>query len=96
MKLKLTQPKFSLEQNYLNQLYEDDLLALVAKYKFTIAIENAICDDYITEKLWRPLIAGSVPIYLGSPSIEVQSCNSSINVHKFLFFRTGCQKTLPY
>lgn len=56
----------------MNNLYEDDLITLVAKYKFTIAIENAICDDYITEKLWRPLIAGSVPIYLGSPSVEVR------------------------
>lgn len=53
-------------------MYENDLITFVAKYKFTIAIENAICDDYITEKLWRPLIAGSVPIYLGSPSIEVR------------------------
>lgn len=49
----------------------DDFLQLMAKYKFTIAFENAIGDDYITEKLWRPLMLGSVPIYLGSPSIHV-------------------------
>jgi hypothetical protein len=40
-------------------------LELLAKYKFVIAIENAICDDYITEKLWRALQLGSVPLYLG-------------------------------
>lgn len=43
----------------------------VSQYKFVIAIENAKCEDYITEKLWRPLIVGSVPIYLGSPSVTV-------------------------
>ena len=49
----------------------EDFFQLMAKYKFTIAFENAIGDDYITEKLWRPLILGSVPIYMGSPSFEV-------------------------
>ncbi|XP_077538724.1 alpha-(1,3)-fucosyltransferase 10 [Haemaphysalis longicornis] len=42
---------------------------LLANYKFHIAIENYACEDYITEKLWRPLIVGSVPIYFGSPSV---------------------------
>ncbi|XP_050052630.1 alpha-(1,3)-fucosyltransferase 10 isoform X1 [Dermacentor andersoni] len=42
---------------------------LLASYKFHIAIENYVCEDYITEKLWRPLIVGSVPIYFGSPSV---------------------------
>jgi len=51
----------------------EDFFKLMAKYKFTIAFENAIGDDYITEKLWRPLILGSVPIYMGSPSFEVNS-----------------------
>lgn len=39
---------------------------LIAQYKFTLAFENAICDDYMTEKLYRPLHVGSVPIYMGS------------------------------
>lgn len=43
---------------------------IVAKYKFSLAFENAICHDYITEKFWRPLYAGSVPIVMGSPSIQ--------------------------
>ena len=42
----------------------------VAKYKFIIAVENAVCDDYVTEKLWRTLQVGAVPIYLGAPNIE--------------------------
>ena len=42
----------------------------IAQYKFTIAFENAIARDYVTEKFYDPLIAGSVPIYLGAPNIE--------------------------
>lgn len=42
---------------------------LLARYKFHLAIENSRCEDYITEKLWRPLIVGSVPVYAGSPSV---------------------------
>lgn len=47
-----------------------DLYDLIGKYKFILTIENAICEDYITEKLWRSYEAGSVPIYKGSPSIK--------------------------
>ena len=30
-----------------------EFLHILAKYKFVLAIENAVCDDYITEKLWK-------------------------------------------
>ena len=43
-----------------------DFLNFIARYKFHIAFENAICDDYMTEKLFRPLHVGSIPIYMGS------------------------------
>lgn len=59
------------KNNYLNKLRSDEFLSFVARYKFTLAFENAICNDYITEKLWRPLVVGSVPIYYGSPSFNV-------------------------
>lgn len=55
---------------YYNELYNDDNLMFLAKYKFVIAIENGVCDDYVTEKFWRPIIVGTVPIYFGSPSIR--------------------------
>ncbi|XP_023712617.1 alpha-(1,3)-fucosyltransferase 10 isoform X3 [Cryptotermes secundus] len=48
----------------------DEFFHFVARYKFTLSFENAVCDDYITEKLWRPLVVGSVPIYMGSPSVR--------------------------
>ncbi|CAK8672348.1 GDP-fucose protein O-fucosyltransferase 4-like isoform X2 [Clavelina lepadiformis] len=41
---------------------------ILAKYKFHLAFENAICDDYITEKFSRPFHVGSVPVYRGSAS----------------------------
>ena len=41
----------------------------ISIYKFTIAFENAIARDYVTEKFYDPLAAGSVPVYLGAPNI---------------------------
>ncbi|XP_068961027.1 alpha-(1,3)-fucosyltransferase 10 isoform X4 [Petaurus breviceps papuanus] len=48
---------------------DDGFYRILAQYKFVLAFENAVCDDYITEKLWRPLQLGVVPVYYGSPSI---------------------------
>lgn len=41
----------------------------VARYKFHLALENGLCPDYMTEKLWRPLHQGCVPVYRGSPAV---------------------------
>ncbi|XP_004583539.2 alpha-(1,3)-fucosyltransferase 11 [Ochotona princeps] len=49
---------------------DPDLLAFLSRYKFHLALENAICNDYMTEKLWRPLHLGAVPVYRGSPSVR--------------------------
>ncbi len=35
------------------------------KYKFYIAFENSICDDYVTEKYFRTLSYDVIPIVLG-------------------------------
>ncbi|XP_022224223.2 alpha-(1,3)-fucosyltransferase B [Drosophila obscura] len=59
-----------LQNDYLNNLYSPEMLRFLANYKFMIAIENAVCEDYITEKFWRPLVIGVIPIYFGSPSIK--------------------------
>jgi hypothetical protein len=45
-------------------------LDTIGKYKFTLAFENAIAEDYVTEKFYDPLLAGSVPVYLGAPNID--------------------------
>ena len=44
--------------------------ATYAHYRFIIAFENAIAEDYVTEKFYDPLLAGAVPIYLGAPNVE--------------------------
>jgi len=43
---------------------------IIAGYKFTIAFENACATDYVTEKFFDPLLAGSVPVYMGAPNVE--------------------------
>ena len=45
-------------------------LLTIARYRFTLAFENSIAPDYVTEKFYDPLIAGSVPIVLGAPNIR--------------------------
>lgn len=37
---------------------------------FTVSIENSLNSGFTTEKLWHPLTAGSMPIYLGAPNFE--------------------------
>lgn len=34
---------------------------LISRYKFVIAFENAITEDYVTEKLFHSFIVGTVP-----------------------------------
>ena len=46
---------------------------IASEYKFVIAFENAINDDYVTEKFFDPLLVGSIPVYLGAPNIDVFS-----------------------
>jgi Glycosyltransferase family 10 (fucosyltransferase) C-term/Fucosyltransferase, N-terminal len=45
-------------------------LDTIALYKFTLAFENSLSKDYVSEKFFDPLIAGSVPVYQGTSSIE--------------------------
>uniref|UniRef100_A0A0P6DYU3 Fucosyltransferase n=1 Tax=Daphnia magna TaxID=35525 RepID=A0A0P6DYU3_9CRUS len=72
-------------ENPADAMNNEEFLRLMAKYKFTIAFENAVGEDYITEKLWRPLTLGSVPIYLGSPSVQdwAPNNNSVLSVWNF-------------
>lgn len=56
---------------YLNTINSYEFNLLISRYKFIIAYENSICDDYITEKFWRAITTGVIPIYFGAPNIEV-------------------------
>lgn len=41
----------------------------VARYPFCIAFENSSCPDYVTEKIFDALSAGSIPVYRGAPNV---------------------------
>jgi hypothetical protein len=42
---------------------------VIRDYRFTLAFENSLTDDYVTQKFFTPLTVGSVPVYLGAPNI---------------------------
>ena len=44
--------------------------AVIRAYKFVLAFENSQGTDYVTEKLFRPLAWGTVPVYLGAPNVR--------------------------
>jgi alpha-1,3-fucosyltransferase 10 len=50
-------------------LGEATKLAVIARYKFCLGFENSIAPDYVTEKFFEPLLAGSVPVYRGAPNV---------------------------
>jgi hypothetical protein len=73
-----------------NQRLPDDIgiptkLDAIAGFKFTLAFENAVSEDYVTEKLYDALVMGSVPVYLGAPNVErlVPAPDSYIDVNDF-------------
>lgn len=45
-------------------------LDIIANYQFDLGFENAIAEDYVSEKFFDPLVAGTVPVYLGAPNVD--------------------------
>ena len=60
-------------------------LATIKRYKFCLCLENALEVDYVTEKFYDPLLAGTVPVYRGAPNIDQFSPgeNAFINANDF-------------
>jgi hypothetical protein len=46
-------------------------LGFLRRYKFTLAIENAIWPGYTSEKLVDPMLVNSIPIYIGDPQAKL-------------------------
>lgn len=67
---KLIPDKLGAMSDYLSELLSEKVLEFIARYKFVIAIENCVCEGYLTEKYWRAISVGVVPIYFGSPTIR--------------------------
>ena len=64
--------------------YNDVKGETIARYKFTIAMENSNTKDYVTEKLYTPLSWGTVPIHMGLANIhDYAPEHSVISVHDF-------------
>ncbi|KAI4886113.1 hypothetical protein NFI96_021066, partial [Prochilodus magdalenae] len=45
----------------------EDYTKVVSSCKFYLAFENSVFRDYITEKLYKPMSLGTVPVVLGPP-----------------------------
>ncbi|CAI5496293.1 unnamed protein product [Closterium sp. Naga37s-1] len=52
-----------------NKPYETDKLPVLAQHFFSLAFENTCEADYVTEKYWQCLVAGSIPVVIGAPNI---------------------------
>lgn len=61
-----------------------DKRRFIAEYKFTLAFENGSFPGYTTEKIFEPMLMGSIPIYWGNPRIDTDfNADSFINLHRF-------------
>ena len=53
----------------------------LAKYKFYLALENSLCSEYLTEKLWwNALGEGAVPVVLGGKSARDYAKENYTNI----------------
>lgn len=64
--------------------WEAEKLEFLRNYKFTIAFENQSVSGYTSEKLYQPMLVGSIPIYWGNPQVHRDyNCRSFFNSHEF-------------
>ena len=61
-----------------------DTKNFIKRYKFMIVFENSSEDGYVTEKIVKPYVCGTIPIYWGSPSInKIFNNKAFINYHDY-------------
>ena len=74
---------------------------ITSQYKFILAFENSVYEDYVSEKLYHAFIVGSIPgmtnifsnlfliklVYWGAPNVHefLPSDHSIIDVNDFKF-----------
>ena len=64
---------------------------LLASYKFALAFENAVVGDYVSEKVYDALLAGSLPLYRGARRVD-DLLPSPKSVVKFSDFQDDARK----
>ena len=58
--------------------------AVLRKYMFHFAFENSVETDYVSEKVWAALAAGTVPVYYGAPNaIDFLPEHSAVFIRDF-------------
>ena len=63
-----------------------DKIAILSNYKFHLAWENQYSAEYVTEKVYHSLLAGSIPVYVGPLDItRFVPPDSIIDARKFSF-----------
>eukprot|EP00998_Keelungia_sp_KM082_P011632 NODE_790_length_1643_cov_75.937995_g780_i0.p1 GENE.NODE_790_length_1643_cov_75.937995_g780_i0~~NODE_790_length_1643_cov_75.937995_g780_i0.p1 ORF type:complete len:485 (-),score=55.24 NODE_790_length_1643_cov_75.937995_g780_i0:189-1568(-) len=57
----------------------------IGRYKFYLSLENQNCDDYLSEKFWRAMYAGTLPIVAGPPNLKdfLPAPNAFINADDY-------------
>jgi hypothetical protein len=73
--------------SYIKKVYKgpvDDKEKKLREYKFVLCLENAAFPGYVTEKIFDSFFAGSVPVYLGAPDINMYVPeNTFVNIDDF-------------
>jgi hypothetical protein len=59
-------------------------MEFIKNYKFVISFENSSHPGYVTEKLIEPMLANTIPIYWGDPTVNNDFNHQSfINIHNY-------------
>ncbi|XP_052192745.1 glycoprotein 3-alpha-L-fucosyltransferase A [Diospyros lotus] len=74
-----------------------DKVETLRRYKFSLAFENSNEEDYVTEKFFQSLVAGSVPVVVGAPNIQdfAPSLSSVLHIRE-LENAQSVAKTMKY
>ncbi|KNA06667.1 hypothetical protein SOVF_178890 [Spinacia oleracea] len=74
-----------------------DKVETLKRYRFSLAFENSNEEDYVTEKFFQSLVAGTIPIVVGAPNIQdFAPCPGSVLHIKELEDIDTVAKTMKY
>ncbi|KAL2927597.1 putative fucosyltransferase-like protein [Bienertia sinuspersici] len=74
-----------------------DKVETLKRYKFSLAFENSNEEDYVTEKFFQSLVAGTIPVVVGAPNIQdFVPCPGSVLHIKELKDVDSVAKTMNY